>query len=534
MPSFRVRMCFLGLAFLASCGPSLLQAPVADLGVRQLGKACTKGRAEACVELGARGNAGAPDVDPGAGADALKRGCELGVADGCSLYGERLFYGKGVAADVAGAIAWFRRGCEGGDGGGCLKAGQILAGDFGVPADPDGAARLFDSGRKAYGAACDEGSGASCHWLGWMVERAMGGAYDTDVAVGAFRRGCDAGHGPACAALGRASERGEGGLRDFVAAARLYEKACGLGDPDGCALGARLRGEGLAGAEAPDAVIEQARRGCSGRSGAWCWVLGTLLERFGPATAVSMREASNSWAMACNLGFPAGCVATAEWIQRSAPGRKQVAIDNARRACDAGEAAGCRIVADLQESVLPAFERDALLERACTGGDGMACMRSIWRVVRSDAQRGGVLFARTNAWFAAGCDVGIAFDCGMQGHLYGGGEGRKQDFAVYTRLLGRACQLGNADACMSAAFSLQRFVAEGERDHDKAAEYEARAVTLNIDSCSRGILFACFHAARSHAYGQGVPKDIERARELFGRACSGGLENACREAGMVR
>jgi TPR repeat protein len=59
----------------------------------------------------------------------------------------------------------------------------------------------------------------------------------------------------------------------------------------------------------------------------------------------------------------------------------------------------------------------------------------------------------------------------------------------------------------------------------------ARAATLLSDACEAGELGACVQLADLLDRGVGVSEDAARARDLYERACAGGMQQACDKLG---
>ena len=58
------------------------------------------------------------------------------------------------------------------------------------------------------------------------------------------------------------------------------------------------------------------------------------------------------------------------------------------------------------------------------------------------------------------------------------------------------------------------------QDHESAAK-------LFKGACDRGIISGCLFLGLLHENGEGVKKDIPRARALFKKACDGKFKSGC-------
>lgn len=157
-----------------------------------------------------------------------------------------------------------------------------------------------------------------------------------------------------------------------------------------------------------------------------------------------------------------------------------------------------------------------------------------------------------NVATARRCDGGVAAACSSLGLLYAKGEGVSKDPGkanmLYTQacasqdgrgcyhqakvleaggagsgsaveaLLINACDLEHAPACGDAAQRLYN-----ADQHDQIPTM-ARMARKGCDGDDRQ---ACLVLGVLHAYGVGMPLDMDQARKRLMQACSGGLETAC-------
>ncbi len=151
-------------------------------------------------------------------------------------------------------------------------------------------------------------------------------------------------------------------------------------------------------------------------------------------------------------------------------------------------------------------------EKACAAGKPSACVmaghrRQIGKPAPSDA-------AKAFALYDSGCNAGDMDGCTRAGLLLRGGQGLPEDKTRAVVLLEKACRTGTRAACGSLGFLL-------------LSSDPARAATLLQGSCEIGEMGSCAALGSLHLYGQGVPRDRDRAVSLLRKACEGGYKDAC-------
>jgi TPR repeat protein len=227
-------------------------------------------------------------------------------------------------------------------------------------------------------------------------------------------------------------------------------------------------------------------------------------------------------------------------------------VAGTRKACDAGSAPACLVLAFLYEEG-KGVAKDlamaaALFEKACNGGEAYGCSRlaSLHRDgtgVAKDLVRAATLYGKA-------CDAREASACAFLGALVEEGSGVKQDPARAAQLYKKGCDGGSAygcsrlarayelgigvpqDAAHAAALYKKSCDADDLYDCWKlAALYEegngvgmdpARAAALYEKACTDDYLYGCGDLARLYLEGTGVRKDPARAGALFRRSCDGG------------
>jgi TPR repeat protein len=122
--------------------------------------------------------------------------------------------------------------------------------------------------------------------------------------------------------------------------------------------------------------------------------------------------------------------------------------------------------------------------------------------------------------FTRGCELSEMRSCSWLASELEWGKHAGRDLPRSLALHEKACTLGYAPGCNSAA----RMVERSDTD---------RAVTLYVRACDLDDPDGCFVAARLLAAGEGVVADTDRALALFSRACDDGMAPACLRAASL-
>lgn len=200
---------------------------------------------------------------------------------------------------------------------------------------------------------------------------------------------------------------------------------------------------------------------------------------------------------------------------------------------------------------LPAQAVPERFMAGCEQGKGDDCFVAGLEWERRLLQRGkgeqddeaAALHGSAQTAFERGCRLDDARSCASLAARLEQGEGIARDVVRAAGLYGRACGLGDALGCRRAAEMFE----SGRRGHvatlqspsppqpapPDLARDMARAVELHGRACELGDTEACFVAARLLTDGEGAPPDRPRALSLFERACDDALAPACERAAML-
>lgn len=291
---------------------------------------------------------------------------------------------------------------------------------------------------------------------------------------------CSAGNADSCVTLGYAYDHARGVVRNPSEAFRLYQKGCDAGADGGCFLLALMHYNDSTGI------------------------------RQDYARAAELNE------LACRT-LPEGCTNLAAQYERG----HGVPVNEERSA--------------------------ALLARACRGGYGLACGNLGNKFMPGGALKSDPAFAAR--LYARGCEAGVASACEGLAGAYSSGVGVERDVDRARKLREYACARGDPFACaLLERYNVAAPLLEAECSHRNGAACwvlaqmyrggklglpdTAKAAQLSIDACAKNDHY-CTDAGVAYVRGDGVPKDVPRARDLFRRACKARDGLACTHLGAL-
>ncbi|MBA4766546.1 MAG: trypsin-like serine protease [Porphyrobacter sp.] len=269
---------------------------------------------------------------------------------------------------------------------------------------------------------------------------------------------------------------------------------------------------------------------------------------------------ANGAEAACLAGDPAGCTRLGEAFMQGAgrPLNRPVAELILRRACNAADAQGCYLLAQLLPGSLGKVGLPEAVEfaiRACRLESIEGCKLDADNIENGRFEALGpadaLVYRREN------CARGLTALCIDLGERLAGFNGTPEQRAEGRALLGGLCDKGNADACYSLAWSLDRY-GDGPQDkaqaaalldrhcragharscdtaaanvRDTAGASDPRFTEYRELGCTAGDAFACTQLAgeRERAGADGVPAAIA----LYDRACPAN-DYACIRADELR
>ena len=164
-------------------------------------------------------------------------------------------------------------------------------------------------------------------------------------------------------------------------------------------------------------------------------------------------------------------------------------------------------------------------ERGCSLGNATACSLAAYEILRGKRVTREV--PRALALFERACQGGSPSECDDLGRLYetgksfGNTDGLSIDLEKALSYYKKACSR-DANWCLDAAKVAGQL--------GKAEE----SYRLAVRSCGSRDSEACLLAAVAHETGKGAPKDADKAKALFTKACDNGEgeKDACKKIGV--
>ena len=319
---------------------------------------------------------GGADKDDPRLVEALRKACELGVADGCFAAGKQL---QGTESDMRmpkRALEYFERACGAGHAQACYQAGRGRQGS-------EERSRAVEYFRMA----CQQKIAEACAELGQAL--AWGSSPDWTGVFAAHLSACELGIVRSCTIVGDQYRARSGAVVDAATAGRAFDKGCQAGDGHCCnELGfMRIRGK-LPRDDAKS--VEEFRKSCNAGNQSGCDSLGFMLMNGKGGTEA---DAAKVFTSACAKGNPFACLnqGLMQWFSRGGLKDKKEAAERITRACyqrsryylqsecSGGDpescAAGAVLAGTGQCGVKDVNEAKHMAKTACSAGYTWACAR---------------------------------------------------------------------------------------------------------------------------------------------------------------
>lgn len=248
------------------------------------------------------------------------------------------------------------------------------------------------------------------------------------------------------------------------------------------------------------------------------------------------REALTAFQFGCLLQHAPSCAGLSRMF-----GDDEAAVtDEIRAACDAGETQACVRVGDRA----PRAQAAEYYDRACAADNGAGCYK-----LAQELRRGWVLEENVTTALQLderACGLGAAEGCLAAGQAYLFGSGVAKDQAKAFEYLDKTCNAQARTGCKVLGVMYEKGIGV-VADPEKASEYytlagpetgvvadsPAAAYIVFVDACNRGNYIGCFDAAWLLEEGVSVERNITASRELFEKACDGGIAPACARIGQA-
>ncbi len=242
-----------------------------------------------------------------------------------------------------------------------------------------------------------------------------------------------------------------------------------------------------------------------------------------PAPAIATARTSR-----CEEGHAPDCHRRAAALADDGAEGTRQAVALYAKACDAGHLPSCSALGRHHEIghgvEVHADKAMALYRRACDGGDHAGCVRV------GAAKYFGLLdqrhdLAGARALFERACKAGHDEGCARWGVIRFYGAGVPEDVEGGRALIERACDRGDGYACHQLAQRLEN------DDHDAYRRDMERAVELYHRACKAGWGEACLDLSWLFLRGFSVRRDLDRGFALSERACHLGDADGCANVG---
>lgn len=385
---------------------------------------------------------------------------------------------------------------------------------------------------RAMKPSCDAGDPVGCLVVGWQLQEDNAADSQAKVpthpaAIATMIKVCELGLPRGCTEAGEMYYNALGVEEDdWPKAAELYKKGCDGGDMRGCYQLAGLYRKGHHVEQDNARALALRLQACEGGLWAICDTAGDYY-RNGVGADIDYGRAAELFERACDNHHAEGCNHLAQaYEEGQGVGKSKVKADALHlQACGMERTASCqRLDAEAHARAIqednPAVSAK-FRESACAYRDERACgtLADAYDAAAFD-DAAHVLAAQT---YEKACARGHQDSCASLGSRYAKGEGVARDHDRANALLKGACDAGLGGAC--ANYAAQCVNGCGGAPADGMAYYQR--------ACDHGSRDACTQVARFHEIGDGVPKDVERARKVYEDGCSWFDSRSCMRLGLL-
>jgi TPR repeat protein len=154
-------------------------------------------------------------------------------------------------------------------------------------------------------------------------------------------------------------------------------------------------------------------------------------------------------------------------------------------------------------------------KKACDGGEAQGCellagLYLLGKGVKKDEEKAVELFQKA-------CDGDDAHGCEALGKMFRDGRGVTADLGKAKKFLTKACDADAYGACTSLALDAMK---SGDKD---------KGVELMTKACNGDDKIGCMGLGALYLHGNGVKKDLEKAKQILGKSCKLGEKSACKK-----
>ncbi len=354
--------------------------------------------------------------------------------------------------------------------------------------------KLHPNDRAIARRLCNQGFALMCTRLGLLMDAGKGGPKDTKGALSIYKKACDMGEAVGCFDLAIDLAKGDGVPKDLKRSWSCLSKSCWMGFQKSCNVMKVFVKD-----EITDTALAETL--CYAGYADACNKLGDILKRRG-----SQNPAIQAYARGCDLGNAESCLHAAELL---GSGRDMKHLTTALlyygRGCDSKKSKLC----DKHKGFI-ARHRSAIM-RLCDSLDDAGCL-SVARGLKANFPGLAVKAYRRS------CNLGDPKGCYELGSMLEGKRAHKKEaWEAYLR----ACENKYKDACDKLADML-------EKPPDRAfAKGLCNQGKPEFRPAIWGKAYACTIMGQMWQSGKGGPKNQEKARAFFKRACNMDFGQGC-------
>jgi TPR repeat protein len=380
---------------------------------------------------------------------------------------------------------------------------------------------------------CDAGEPVACMVVGWQLQENNAADSEAKIpthpeALALMNKVCEMGLPRGCTEAGEMYYNKLGVEKDdWPAAAENFKKGCDGGDMRGCYQLGGLYRKGHHVEQDNARALELRVKACSGGLWALCDLAGDYY-RSGVGTEINFEKAAELFDLSCKNHYAEGCNHLAQaYEEGQGVGKSKLKADALHlQACGMGRKASCqRLDAEAHAEAIrlddAGFETK-FRESVCAYADVDAC------ATLADAYDGAAFDDAAHAvaaqTYERACARGHQDSCSSLGYEYAKGEGVALDQVRAATLFKAACDAGESGACANMA-ELCEGGCGGATPADAVAYFQR--------ACDHGSWDACTQVAIRYEHGEGVPKDVARARAVYENGCSWFDSRSCMRLALL-
>lgn len=283
---------------------------------------------------------------------------------------------------------------------------------------------------------------------------------------------------------GEKAENFQGVKHNYKKANKYYKLGCDLGNMKACLRFARLVFYGHGVKKNPAFAVEVFKEGCERGSCLACDMLGVAY-RYGKGVPKNISKAKELYQRTCTDMCTLGCKSLGMMYY----GGEGVVQDTTKarhyykKGCDGGDMSACASLGSLYEvgagGNVDIKMASQYYKEACNGGESYACEYAKT-----------LNYSEKSEIYQNMCEKGKATMCTKLGKMYALGKEIKVDYRKGLKLFKKACNMGDSEGCIYAAWTYVSPPSGMSRDISTAKYYYGLACDLkNREGCENYIIF---------------------------------------------